>query len=101
MTGIIQNKKQKVMQINSMPDHIHILVGMTTDIVLSDLVRDIKGSTTRFINRQRWTPQKFMWQEGFAAFSYSYSQLEAVITYIKNQENIIRTPHSKTNILNY
>ena len=86
MTGIIHNKKQKVMQLNSMPDHIHILVGMTPDIARSDLVRDIKGSTTRFINRQRWTTQKFMWQEGFAAFSYSYSQLEAVITYIKNQE---------------
>ena len=59
---------------------------MTPDLVLSDLVRDIKGSTTRFINRQRWIAVKFMWQEGFAAFSYSYSQLDAVITYIKNQE---------------
>ena len=86
ITGIVNNKKQKVMQINSMPDHIHILVGMTPDLALSDLVRDIKGSSTRFINRQRWIARKFMWQEGFAAFSYSHSQLNTVITYIKNQE---------------
>ena len=92
ITGIINNKKQKMMQINSMPDHIHILVGMTPDLALSDLVRDIKGSTTRFINRQRWVAEKFMWQEGFAAFSYSYSQLNTVITYIKNQEK----HHSRT-----
>ena len=42
ITGIINNKRQKVMQINSMPDHIHILVGMTPDLAISDLVRDIK-----------------------------------------------------------
>ncbi len=92
ITGLIKNKKQKVMQINSMPDHIHILVGMTPDIALSDLVRDIKVSATRFINRQRWIAGKFMWQEGFAAFSYSHSQLNAVIDYIKNQEK----HHSRT-----
>ena len=86
ITGIINNKKQKVMQINSMPDHIHILVGMTPDVAISDLVRDIKGSTTRFINRKRRIPGKFMWQEGFGAFSYSYSQVNDVVAYIKNQE---------------
>ena len=74
------------MQINSMPDHIHILVGMTPDVAISDLVRDIKGSTTRFINRKRWIPEKFTWQEGFSAFSYSYSQVNDVVAYIKNQE---------------
>lgn len=41
ITGIITNKKQKLIQINSMPDRIHILVGITPDIVISDLVRDI------------------------------------------------------------
>lgn len=86
ISGIINNKKQKVMQINSMPDHIHILVGMTPDLPISDLVRDIKGSTTRFINRNRWVAGKFAWQEGYAAFSYSYSQVNDVVTYIKNQE---------------
>ena len=86
ITGIITNKKQKLIQINSMPDHIHILVGITPDIAISDLVRDIKRNATQFINRKRWIAGKFMWQEGFAAFTYSHSQLKDVITYIENQE---------------
>ena len=53
ITGIINNKKQKLIQINSMPDHIHILVGITPDIAISDLVRDIKRNATQFINRKR------------------------------------------------
>ena len=69
-----------------MPDHIHILAGITPDIAISDLVRDIKRNATQFINRKRWIAGKFMWQEGSAAFTYSHSQLKDVITYIENQE---------------
>ena len=86
ITGIITNKKQKLIQINSMPDHIHILIGITSEIAISDLVRDIKRNATQFINRKRWIAGKFMWQEGFAAFTYSHSQLKDVIAYIENQE---------------
>ena len=86
ITRIITNKKQTVIRINSMPDHIHILVGMTPDIALSDLVRDIKANSSKFINRKEWIAGKFEWQTGFAAFSYSHSQLDAVVDYIKNQE---------------
>jgi REP element-mobilizing transposase RayT len=86
ITGIITKRKQKVIQINSMPDHIHILVGMTPDIALSDLVQSIKIGSTRFINRQGWIAGKFQWQEGFGAFSYSRSQLNTVAAYIENQE---------------
>ena len=86
ITGIITKRKQKVIQINSMSDHIHILVGMTPDIALSDLVQSIKIGSTRFINRQGWIAGKFQWQEGFGAFSYSRSQLNTVAAYIENQE---------------
>lgn len=86
ITGIIANKKQKVMKINSMPDHIHILVSMSPDLPISDLVRDIKINSTKFINRKRWIAGRFSWQEGFAAFSHSHSQLEEVIAYIEDQE---------------
>lgn len=71
ITGIITNKKQKLIQINSMPDHIHILVGMTPNVALSGLVKDIKVNSTRFINQKRWTMGQFAWQERFGAFSYS------------------------------
>ena len=86
ITGIINSKNQTVIRINSMPDHIHILVGITPDIAISNLVRDIKANSSKFINKQRWVAGRFEWQTGFAAFSYAHSQLNTVARYIKNQE---------------
>jgi len=86
ITGIITRQKQKLIAMNSMPDHVHVLIGQQPDIALSDLVRDIKTGSTNHINRQRWLPGRFSWQEGFGAFSYSHSQLSTVIRYIQNQE---------------
>ena len=86
ITRIITHKKQTVIQINSMPDHLHILVGITPDVAISDLVRDIKASSSKWINKKRWVLGRFEWQAGFAAFSYAHSQLDAVVQYIKVQE---------------
>jgi putative transposase len=86
ITGIVRNKKQKLLQINSVADHVHILMNLKPDIALSDLVRDVKANSSRFINEQRWVKGRFNWQEGFGAFSYSQSQLGHVIKYIEQQE---------------
>ena len=85
ITGIVTAQRQKLIAINNMPDHAHILIGQRPDSALSDLVGDIKSGSTNFINRQRWVKGRFNWQEGFGAFSYSRSQLDAVIRYVKNQ----------------
>ncbi len=85
-TGIITNKGQKLLAINGMPDHIHILIGMKPSCCLSDLVREIKKSTNEFINEKKFTSFNFQWQEGFGAFSYSHSALDNVIAYIANQK---------------
>jgi REP element-mobilizing transposase RayT len=86
ITGIIRNKDQKLIAINSMSDHIHILIGMKPNIALSDLVRDIKANSSKFINEKNWVRGRFNWQEGFGAFSYSHSQLNGIANYIQNQE---------------
>lgn len=86
ITGIVQNKGQKMLAINGMPDHIHILIGMKPSCCLSDLVREIKKSSNSFIKEQSFTNSKFEWQEGFGAFSYSHSALDNVIAYISNQK---------------
>src|SRR5580704_14114498 len=85
ITGIVTAQKQKLIAINNMPDHLHLLVGLRPDAALSDLVRDVQAGSSKFINEQRWVAGKFSWQEGFGAFSYSRSQLGAVIRYIENQ----------------
>jgi len=86
ITGIIRNRNQKLIAINGMADHLHILLGMNPDLALSDLVRDIKAFSSKFINERKWVMGRFNWQAGFGAFSYSRSHLDNVIRYIQNQE---------------
>ena len=92
ITGIVQNRGQKMLSIFCMPDHVHLLVGIKPSITISDLVRDLKAGSSNFINQQHWVKGKFNWQEGFGAFSYSKSQIESVIKYILSQEE----HHKKT-----
>jgi len=86
ITGIITNKGQKLLAINGMPDHIHILIGMKPNCNLSDLVREIKKSSNKYINENRFTKSDFKWQGGYGAFSYSHSAFSNVIRYIENQK---------------
>lgn len=86
ITGIIQNKGQKLIAINGMPDHIHIFIGMKPSCNLSDLVREIKKSSNDYIKEKQFTIEKFQWQGGFGAFSYSQSHINNVVKYINNQK---------------
>ena len=86
MAGTLKENGQKLMAINGMPDHVHILFGMSGTIALSDLIKEIKASSSRLINDKRWLRGHFNRQAGFGAFSYSHSQVSRVATYIENQE---------------
>ena len=86
ITGIVSGQNQKLLAINNMPDHVHLLIGLRADLSLSELVRDIKANSSRFINEKRWIRGRFSWQEGFGGFSYSRSQIDAVIRYIRDQQ---------------
>ena len=81
-----QKRGERFIAINNMPDHLHLLVGLRPDSSLSDLVREVKAGSSKFINANRWIAGKFSWQEGFGAFSHSRSQLGVVIRYIENQQ---------------
>ncbi|MGH9871704.1 MAG: IS200/IS605 family transposase [Pyrinomonadaceae bacterium] len=86
LTGIVKNQKQKLISINGMPDHLHILIGLRPSMALADLVREIKADSTNFINQNKFVHGRFSWQEGYGAFSYGHSQLDTIIRYIQNQE---------------
>ena len=86
ITGIVRNQGQKLISINGMSDHMHILIGLTPAMALAKLVQEIKADSTNFINRKKWVGGKFSWQEGYGAFSYGHSQLDTIIRYIRNQE---------------
>ncbi|MCB0278742.1 MAG: IS200/IS605 family transposase [Calditrichaeota bacterium] len=87
ISGIVEKKGHKMIVINGMSDHIHILIGMKPFSSVSELVREIKKSSMTYINDEKYCQSKFQWQEGFGAFSYSLSDLERVIHYINNQKN--------------
>lgn len=101
ITGIVTNKEQKLIAINGMSDHIHILVGLKPDKSISDLVRDIKSNSSKFINDKKWINGKFEWQTGFGAFSYSHSQLTNVINYIQCQEEHHKTKTFKEEYIEF
>lgn len=87
IAGVIKGKDQKPIIVNGMPDHIHAFIGLKPSMAISDLARDIKNNSSKFINDNNWVRGKFSWQDGYGAFSYAQSQIEKVFNYIKNQES--------------
>ncbi len=85
-TGIIQNAGHKLIIANGMPDHVHVVMGMRPTQSLSELMKHLKGDSSKWINEKRFVQGHFQWQEGYGAFSYSKSQLPALIRYVENQE---------------
>lgn len=86
ITSIVQNQQNKLLSINSVYDHMHLLVGLKPNQSCSELMEQVKGKSSLFINEKKFTKNKFRWQEGFGAFSYSRSQIDNVIKYILNQK---------------
>ncbi len=86
ITGIIQAHDHKLLAINGMPDHLHVFFGMRPVQALSELMQDVKQDSSKWINQKKFIKEKFEWQEGFGAFSYSKSQAPGVIAYVQNQE---------------
>lgn len=86
VTGIFQENKHKMLQINSMPDHIHIFIGMRPHQSISSLIQNVKTESNKWIKVQNFCSHPFAWQEGYGAFSYAKSQVADVIRYVQNQE---------------
>ncbi len=84
--GIVSNKKSKPLAIYCNPDHTHILIGLHPSVSVSDMARDIKANSSKWINEQKLILGKFSWQEGFGAFTYSKSQIDNAVKYILNQQ---------------
>ena len=83
--GIISNKNSKPLSIYCNPDHVHIFLGLNPLISISELCRDIKANSSKWINNKNMVTGKFNWQAGYGAFTYSKSQIANVCKYILNQ----------------
>jgi REP element-mobilizing transposase RayT len=85
MCGILRNMKSKVHAIYCNPDHCHILIGIHPENSISDLVRNVKAQTSKWINDRKLTEGRFNWQEGYAAFTYQSSDIKPIRKYICSQ----------------
>ena len=89
MAGTINNAKCQCIEINTMPDHAHILVDLSRNISVADLIRTIKSNSSGWVhekpNARKSALAKFYWQAGYGAFSVSESSRMRVIKYIRNQ----------------
>lgn len=86
ITTIVQNNDHKLLAINGIPDHVHLLVGMRPTESISHLMQEVKGDSSTWVNQNKLANGKFGWQDGYGAFSYSKSHVPDVIKYIQNQE---------------
>jgi REP element-mobilizing transposase RayT len=86
ITGIVRKNGHKLIAINGMPNHLHIAVRYKPHQLIPDLLQDIKGDSSKWINNKKFIRGRFRWQAGYSAFSFSHSQIDAVAKYIKNQE---------------
>ncbi|MGN6604606.1 MAG: IS200/IS605 family transposase [Ginsengibacter sp.] len=77
--------------INGMPDHVHCLFLLNPNKPIAEVIKQIKGSSSHFVNQNNLVKEKFSWQTGYAAYSVSESVFEKVFKYIQNQ----KTHHQK------
>ncbi|MCO6043809.1 IS200/IS605 family transposase [Aeoliella sp. ICT_H6.2] len=84
--GIIRAEQGCLREIGGMPDHLHLLVGIPPTIAVSDAIRILKASSSKWVNERSDRVAKFQWQIGYAAFTVSVSQRESVCQYIRNQQ---------------
>ncbi|MDG4945161.1 IS200/IS605 family transposase [Weeksellaceae bacterium KMM 9713] len=101
ITGIVNRRDQKLIAIYAMPDHVHLLIGLKPNVAISDIVRDVKAGSSKFISDNNWVYGKFNWQSGYGAFSYSRNQLDRVCEYIANQEHHHKTKTFKEEYLEF
>lgn len=86
ITAIVQNNGHKLIAINSVPDHLHMFVGLNPKQSVSEMMQLVKGDSSEFVNRKNFTKKKFFWQGGYGAFTHNHSQIDNVVKYIINQK---------------
>lgn len=86
LNGAIKNHKHFPLAINGYFDHVHVFFEMHPAMALSDIVRELKAGSSKWISDNNFLPGNFSWQDGYGGFSYSRSQRDGVIKYIMNQE---------------
>lgn len=84
--NLIKETECKTIIVNGIEDHVHCFIGLKPTIAISDLMKIVKARSSKYVNDNNLTPERFEWQEGYGVFSYSQSHIDKVYRYILNQE---------------
>ena len=99
--NLINETGCKTLIVNGVYDHVHCFLGLKPVISVSELMKTVKAKSSKHINDERLTGSRFEWQEGYGAFSYSHSQVNAVYEYVKNQEEHHKKQTFRAEYLNF
>ncbi len=88
--GTLRAKKGHLIEVGGVADHVHILARLSPSLAVADVVRDVKANSSRWMNEQPDVMPSFEWQKGYGAFTVSYSRIESVQDYIRNQRELHR-----------
>jgi putative transposase len=84
--GAVRGLKGRSIAVGGVEDHIHLLANLSPTIAISDVIREIKAGSSKWMNVLSETKSRFEWQKGYAAFTVSYSNIDSVELYVKRQE---------------
>jgi putative transposase len=84
--NLINETGCKTIIVNGVEDHIHCFLGLKPVVSISELMKTVKGKSSKYVNDHKLTKHRFEWQEGYGVFSYSKSHINNVYRYIANQE---------------
>ncbi|MBK9257851.1 MAG: IS200/IS605 family transposase [Saprospiraceae bacterium] len=85
--NLINETNSKTIIVGGVEDHVHCFLGLKPSVSISELMKTVKSKSSKYINDNKLTLDRFEWQEGYGVFSYSHSHIDAVYKYIINQEN--------------
>lgn len=84
--NLINETGCKTIIVNGVEDHIHCLIGLKPVISVSELMKSVKAKSSKFINDDKLTNERFEWQSGYGVFSYGQKDVDMIYKYIQNQE---------------
>ena len=89
--NLINETKCKTIIVNGVEDHVHCLLGLRPVVSVSELMKTVKAKSSKYINDNSLTPERFEWQVGYGVFSYRQNEVDMIYRYIQNQEVHHRT----------
>ena len=86
MTTVLKNQGNLPIQVGGVEDHVHLLFALARTVSISEVVENVKTSSSKWVKESFAQQSTFAWQHGYGAFSIGYREVDTVAAYVRNQE---------------